>query len=185
MLLEVLPPLDWEKVGTETWGEVVRQIRKVGTGKFIAGLLSEDKEKKDEVWNSVFKTIRQPEWWKGDSEYHPVKVRAEPVSGLEKKLRDGEFVVATEVTPPLGAGTDKLITDINSVKPYVTAINFTDSSSARPKMSSIACCNVAINHKCRTNLTDCCPRYNKSRPAIGGNWHKCNGNKKYPLRNRR
>ncbi|MDO9341092.1 MAG: methylenetetrahydrofolate reductase C-terminal domain-containing protein, partial [Bacteroidales bacterium] len=31
MLLEVLPPLDWEKVGTETWGEVVRQIRKVGT----------------------------------------------------------------------------------------------------------------------------------------------------------
>jgi hypothetical protein len=35
LLLEVLPPLDWEKVGTETWGEVVRQIRKVGTGKYF------------------------------------------------------------------------------------------------------------------------------------------------------
>ena len=34
-LLEILPPLDWDKVGTETWGDVVRQIRKVGTGKFI------------------------------------------------------------------------------------------------------------------------------------------------------
>ena len=33
-LLEVFPPLDWNKVGTETWGDVVRQIRKVGTRKF-------------------------------------------------------------------------------------------------------------------------------------------------------
>ena len=27
-LLEVLPPLDWDKVGTETWGEVAGQIKK-------------------------------------------------------------------------------------------------------------------------------------------------------------
>ena len=31
MLLEVLPPLDWDKVGGETWGDVVRQVQKVGT----------------------------------------------------------------------------------------------------------------------------------------------------------
>ena len=109
-------------------------------------LLSKDKVKKTEVWDSVFKTIRQPEWWKGDSDYHPA-LSSEPVSDLEKRLRAGEFVVATEVTPPIGAGTDKLIRDIESVKPYVTAINFTDSSSARPKMSSIACCKVAIDQK--------------------------------------
>jgi 5,10-methylenetetrahydrofolate reductase len=143
-LLEVLPPLDWSKVGTETWGDVVRQIRKVGTGKFIGGIVSGDKIKKAEVWNSVFKTIRQPEWWQGDTEYHSARA-GKPVSDLERRLREGEFVVATEVTPPLGAGTDKLIRDIDSVKPYVTAINFTDSSSARPKMSSIACCKVAID----------------------------------------
>jgi methylenetetrahydrofolate reductase (NADPH) len=53
-------------------------------------------------------------------------------------------VVATEVTPPLGVGTIKLISDIKLVKPYVTAINFTDSSSARPRMSSMACSLVAI-----------------------------------------
>jgi methylenetetrahydrofolate reductase (NADPH) len=57
---------------------------------------------------------------------------------------DGKFVVATEVTPPLGASTGKLRRDIESVMPFVTAINFTDSSSARPKMSSIACSKIAV-----------------------------------------
>jgi methylenetetrahydrofolate reductase (NADPH) len=145
-LLEVLPPLDWNKVGTETWGDVVRQVRMVGTRKFIGGILSKDKEEKAKVWDSVFKTIRQPEWWQGDSDYHPA-TNEEPVSDLENRLQKGEFVVATEVTPPLGASTGKLIKSIDLVKPYVTAINFTDSSSARPRMSSNACCNVAIGLK--------------------------------------
>ena len=143
-LLEVLPPLDWSKVGTETWGDVIRQVRKAGTRKFISGIISRDPIKKSRVWDSVFKTIRQPEWWNGDAEYHPVPAH-EPVSNLERQLRKGEFVVATEVTPPQGAGTVKLIRDIDSVSPFVTAINFTDSASARPKMSSISCCRVALD----------------------------------------
>lgn len=141
-LLEVLPPLDWNKVGTETWGEVLRQVRKTGTGKFIKGLLSKDREKRDRVWDSVFRTIRQPLWWNGDSEYHSASYR-EPVSLLETRLKSGEFVVATEVTPPLSANSAKLIHEIELVKPYVTAINFTDAASANPKMSSLACCKVA------------------------------------------
>ena len=143
MLLEILPPLDWDVVGSETWGEVVRQIRKVGTTTFFKGILSENKEKKSDAWDSVFKKLRQPEWWKGDSDYHPPGYK-EPVSNLERNLRSGQFVVATEVTPPTEADASKLISDIELVKPFVTAINFTDSSSARPKMSSIACCNVSI-----------------------------------------
>jgi methylenetetrahydrofolate reductase (NADPH) len=145
-LLEVLPPLDWNKAGTETWGDVIRQIRKVGTGNFISGFISKDKVRKAKVWDTVFKTIRQPEWWQGDSDYHPAAYE-EPVSGLEKRLRSGEFIVVTEVTPPLGSKTEKLIKDIELVKPYVTAINFTDSSSAHPRMSSMACCNVALDLK--------------------------------------
>ena len=39
MLMEVLPPLDWEKVGAETWGDVVGQVKKLGTGKVVKGLL--------------------------------------------------------------------------------------------------------------------------------------------------
>lgn len=145
MLLEVLPPLDWNKVGTETWGEVLGQIRKVGTISFFKNIVSIDKEKKSRAWDSVFKTIRQPDWWHGDSEYHAPGYQ-EPVSALERRLHNGEFVVATEVTPPLNANTEKLAKDIELVKPYVTAINFTDSSSARPRMSSIVCCKVAHDH---------------------------------------
>jgi methylenetetrahydrofolate reductase (NADH) len=143
-LLEVLPPLDWNKTGTETWGDVVSQVRKISAGKFFRGIISGDRVLKSDTWDSVFKTIRQPEWWQGDSQYHP-PAHLVPVSDLERKLRAGEFVVATEITPPLGAGKDKLIRDIESVKRFVTAINFTDSSSARPKMSGVACCKVAID----------------------------------------
>jgi methylenetetrahydrofolate reductase (NADPH) len=143
MLLEVLPPLDYDKTGTETWGDVVRQVRKTGTGKFLGSLFSKDKKYKSEVWDSVFRPIRQPEWWNGDSLYHP-PLSGEPVSQLAKRLKAGEFVVATEVTPPVGASTGKLKRDIESVKPFVAAINFTDSSSARPKMSSIACSRIAV-----------------------------------------
>jgi methylenetetrahydrofolate reductase (NADPH) len=140
-LLEVLPPLDWNKVGTETWGDVVSQIRKTGTGVFLKGLLSKNKEESNKVWDSVFKTVRQPEWWKGDQEYHAPGYK-EPVTRFEEELRSGKFVVATEVTPPLSSNSQKLLRDIESVKPYVTAINFTDSSSAHPRMSSVACCNM-------------------------------------------
>jgi len=143
-LLEVLPPLDWHKTGTETWGDVIRQIRKIGTGKFIGGILSKDKKKKTEVWDSVFRTIRQPVWWQGDSDYHPA-VSGLPASDLERLLKEGAFIVATEVTPPNDTSTVKLIRDIELVKPFVSAINFTDSSSARPSMSSIACSKLAID----------------------------------------
>ncbi len=143
-LVEILPPLDWNKAGTETWGDVIRQVRKTGTGRFVKGFFLKDKVKKDEIWDSVFRTIRQPEWWAGDSEYHP-PAYPEPVSVLEKKLRKGEFVVATEVVPPLGASTEKLRRGIEIVKPFVAAINFTDASSATPKMSSLACSKVAVD----------------------------------------
>jgi len=144
MLLEILPPLDWDKVGTETWGDVARQVKKIGTGKFVSSLFTDDKKNKSEVWDSVFKTIRQPGWWNGDSNYH-APAGTEPLTLLAKKLKAGEFVVATEVTPPLGASTGKLKRDIDSVRPFVAAINFTDSSSARPRMSSIACSKVAVD----------------------------------------
>jgi methylenetetrahydrofolate reductase (NADPH) len=143
-LLEVLPPLDWNKTGTETWGDVIERVRKIGTRKVFFSLVSKDIIRNSEVWDSIFKTIRQPDWWQGDSDYHP-SVQKEPASELEKRLMEGQFVVATEVTPPQGCGTNKLISDIESVKPWTTAINFTDSSSARPKMSSIACCKVALD----------------------------------------
>jgi methylenetetrahydrofolate reductase (NADPH) len=145
-LLEVLPPLDWDKVGTETWGDVIRQVKKVGTSVFIKSLFLRDKAERSEAWESVFRPIRQPEWWNGDSEYHQPAYDV-PVSELERKLRNKEFVVTTEIIPPLNSNSERLKQNIDLVRPYVTAINFTDNSSAHPRMSSDACCKVAYDLK--------------------------------------
>jgi hypothetical protein len=142
-LLEVLPPLDWDKVGTETWGDVITQVRKVGTRKFVGGLLSRNPTDRAIAWDSVFRPVRQPEWWGGDSEYHAPKYE-EPASELERRLRAGEFVVTSEVAPPLTTATKKLNSNIELVKPYVAAINFTDCPSATPRMSSWACSTMAV-----------------------------------------
>ncbi len=145
MLLEVLPPLDWSKTGTETWSEVLRHIKKEGFTKFLHSFFTSDKVKKAEIRDKIFRPIRQPDWWKGDSDYHPALGR-EPVSDLEKRLRSGEFVITAEMTPPLSSSSDKLVKGIMSLKGSVTAINFTDSSSACPRMSSVACCKVALDN---------------------------------------
>jgi len=145
MLLEVLPPLDWDKVGTETWGDVVAQVRKVGAGRFVRGMLSKDPTTRAVTWDSVFRPVRQPDWWQGDAEYHP-PAYSEPVSELERRLKAGEFVVTCEVAPPVTTATKKLIQNIEMVKPYVAAINFTDCPSATPRMSSWACSTLAVQN---------------------------------------
>jgi methylenetetrahydrofolate reductase (NADPH) len=141
-LMEVLPPLDWDKAGTETWGDVIRQIRKTGTGEFIKGRFTRDREKRILTWQNVFRPVRQPAWWNGDSEYHP-PLRKEAASQLEKKLGDGEFIFTTEVLPPQHSKTDRLARNIHAVAPHVTAINFTDNSSSVARMSGLVCCSVA------------------------------------------
>jgi methylenetetrahydrofolate reductase (NADPH) len=144
-LLEVLPPLDWDKTGGETWGDVVVQVRKVGVKYFVTGMVNKDPAQRAFVWDSVFRPVRQPDWWQGDSEYHP-PAYSEPVSELERHLKAGEFVVTAEVSPPLTTATKKLIENIQMVKAYVTSINFTDSPSATPRMSSWACSSIAIQN---------------------------------------
>jgi methylenetetrahydrofolate reductase (NADPH) len=144
-LLEVLPPLDWDKVGTETWGDVVVQVRKMGAGKAVRGLLARNPVTRAATWDGIFRPVRQPDWWQGDSEYHAPR-EAEPVSDLERRLKAGEFVVTAEVQPPLTVSTNKLCSNVQLVKPFVTAINFTDCPSATPRMSSWACSTMAIQN---------------------------------------
>jgi len=142
MLLEVLPPLDWDKVGTESWGDVVRSIRAFGSLTFIKERFSRNKEKKHKSWEAVFQPVRQPKWWAGDSLYH-APAYEEPFSRLEEDLKSGKFVVTAEVSPPLSTATGKLKRDIEMVKELVSAVNFTDSASASPRMSSMACSKIA------------------------------------------
>jgi methylenetetrahydrofolate reductase (NADPH) len=145
LLLEVLPPLDWDKVGGETWGDVVDQVKKMGPGKVARGLLARDRVTRSVTWDGIFRPVRQPDWWLGDAEYHAPKY-SEPVSDLERRLKAGEFVVTAEVQPPMTVSTNKLCSNVTMVKPYVTAVNFTDCPSATPRMSSWACSVMAIQN---------------------------------------
>jgi methylenetetrahydrofolate reductase (NADPH) len=118
-------------------------VKKVGAGKVIGNLLSKDLAQRAQTWDGIFRPVRQPEWWNGDREYHAPRP-GEAASELERQLRAGKFVVACEVAPPLSISTHKLISNIAAVKPYVTAINFTDNASATPRMTSWACSKIAI-----------------------------------------
>lgn len=145
MLLEVMPPLDWDKTGVETWGDVVRQVQKVGVRKVFGSMMSRDVEHRAEVWDSVFYPVRQPDWWQGDAKYH-APAYEEPLSELETRLKAGEFVVTAEVAPPMSTATGKLCRNIEMVRPYVAAVNFTDNPSATPRMSSLACSTMAVQN---------------------------------------
>ena len=146
LLLEVLPPLDWEKVGQDSWRDIFRSVAKTGLRKTIGGLLSRSAETRKQTWDGIFRPVRQPDWWQGDSNYHP-PAYTEPVSELERRLTAGEFVVTSEITPPLSSTTDKLIQNIEKIKPYVTALNFTDNASATARMTSWACSQVAVDYE--------------------------------------
>ena len=143
LLLEVLPPLDWEKVGRDSWSDIFRNAGKIGVKKIASGLLSRSAQTRKQTWDDIFRPVRQPDWWQGDSKYHP-PAYSEPASDLERRLVAGEFVVTSEVTPPLSSSTGKLIHNVETIKPYVAALNFTDNQSAIPRMSSWACSQVAM-----------------------------------------
>jgi methylenetetrahydrofolate reductase (NADPH) len=145
LLLEVLPPLDWEKVGQDSWRDIFRSVGKMGVRKAVSGLLSRSAEKRTATWDGIFRPVRQPDWWQGDSLYHP-PAYTKPASDLERRLAAGEFVVTSEITPPLSSKTDKLIHNIEAAKHYITALNFTDNASAMPRMTSWACSQIAVDH---------------------------------------
>jgi methylenetetrahydrofolate reductase (NADPH) len=145
LLLEVLPPLDWEQVGKDSWSAIFKNAWNIGAKKIFTGLTSRSAETRAQTWDGIFRPVRQPGWWQGDSKYHS-PAYTDPASDLERRLRAGEFVVTCEVTPPLSSSTDKLIYNIEMVKPYVAAVNFTDNQSAMPRMTSWACSQVAMDH---------------------------------------
>ena len=146
LLLEVLPPLDWEKVGQDSWRDLFGSMAKSGITNVAAGLLSRSAATRKGTWDGIFRPVRQPDWWQGDSKYH-APAYTDPASALERRLAAGEFVVTSELTPPLSSSTHKLIQNIEATKHYVSALNFTDNASAVPRMTSWACSQIAVDHE--------------------------------------
>jgi len=141
-LMEVLPPLDWSRAGRETWLEVARKARERGLSAAAASLVR-GRAQRRAFWDPLFREIRQPWWWNGDDQPHPAPPH-QPVSSLEEKLAAGQFVVTSEVAPPLSVAPDELIRTLNLLRDYIDAANFTDSPSATARMSSLACASIAL-----------------------------------------
>ncbi len=135
-LLEINAPVDGAKVGHEQWTGMYKTWRQRGKGPNpLDFLLNRSKFKQE--WDGLFLAVRQPEWWQGDSLYHP-PAYSEPISVLEANLRTGNFVTTAEIAPPLSASPDTIFKKAAMLKPYVAAANFTDNASSTPRMSSMA-----------------------------------------------
>ncbi|KAA3647032.1 MAG: hypothetical protein DWQ07_05910 [Chloroflexi bacterium] len=142
-LLEINAPMDGDRVGRETWLEVIRVWRKRGGPKLLDYF--RDRQKFDEEREGLFREIRQPDWWQGDAEYHAPQYE-EPISQFEANLRTGAFTTVTEIAPPLTASTEIIGKKVGWLKGYVAAANFTDNASASPRMSSIASSKICMGH---------------------------------------
>ena len=100
MLLEVLPPLDWDKVGGETWGDVVHQVRKVGLCNVVKGMASRRPCHTGTDLGIGLPAGAPAGLVAGRSRIPRARRIREPVSELERRLKAGEFVVTAEVAPP-------------------------------------------------------------------------------------
>jgi methylenetetrahydrofolate reductase (NADPH) len=134
-LLEVQAPLDWNRVGRDTWRQVIRLA-------WRRGLLSPHQLGDREAWlqqvEQLFFEVRQPDWWQGDDAYHPPH-SDQPVSRLQAAFQGGEFVVTAEIAPPLSASGESVQKKADSLRPSITAGNITDNPMATARASSLAC----------------------------------------------
>jgi hypothetical protein len=141
-LLEVQAPLDWSRVGHETWGTVISEFRK-------RELLSTKQVFRKSDWSvqvdRMFAQIRQPEWWQGDDSYH-APVNSDPLSKLQAALNRGEFVITAEVKPPIGSNAARIEEQAEQLFGLVHAANVTQNPMATPRMSSLASCISLTRH---------------------------------------
>ena len=136
-LMEVFPPLDWDRVGSDQWLDLFHSFQQAGGLKAPFLQVSNTKEKRNNSYEEFLHEIRQPAWWQGDSLPHPAPDH-EPVSNLETKLNQGNFVITAEVAPPISASSTELVKKFDMLRGFVDAVNFTDNPSATSRMSPLA-----------------------------------------------
>lgn len=63
---------------------------------------------------------------------------------FKESLKNGQFVVTSEVGPPKGVNIDKCLNDAESIRARVTAFNVTDLQSAVMRFGSLAACRLLL-----------------------------------------
>lgn len=142
LLLENNAPLDGDRVGRETWLDLINTWRKYEHSPKFTEFFS-NREKFNEDWDNVFRAVRQPDWWQGDSEYHAPAYEGSN-SLLEANLKTGEFTCTAEIAPPLSVAPHIINKKVGWLKDYVPAANFTDNASASARMGSVASSKICL-----------------------------------------
>ncbi len=141
-LLEINAPLDGDRVGRETWIDLFQSFREFEDSPKLKDFFS-NREKFNENWDSAFRSVRQPDWWQGDSEYHP-PAYDKPVTLLEANLESGQFTCTAEIAPPLSVSPHVISKKVGWLNDYVAAANFTDNASASARMGSLASSKICL-----------------------------------------
>jgi len=68
------------------------------------------------------------------------------VSGLQQKLRGGNFVVTTEVSPPVSADIAEFIAKALPLKGLATAVNVTDGAGAKTHLSTLVASHFLLQN---------------------------------------
>ena len=137
-LLEVFPPLDWDKTGTSALRDVYTKIADHGFIKTANAVVRSSPSQRNEKWDRFFKEIRQPDWWHGDAQPHFAPAHT-PVSQFEQALISGKFVLTCEITPPNMCDFSSLDSKFQELVGWVDGVNITDGASAVPRVSPFAC----------------------------------------------
>src|SRR5499427_1736191 len=69
-----------------------------------------------------------------------------PISELQRRLRDGSFVVTAELSPPVSSDPSEFIERALAMRGLVTAINVTDGAGSRAHMSSLAAAHFLVRN---------------------------------------
>lgn len=137
-LLEVQAPLDWTRVGRETWSPVIGKAWRQG---LLSRRQNGEYSTLGEAVEHIFYAVRQPDWWQGDDRYHPPALE-KPVSGLQAALERGEFVITAEIAPPRGADLGVFLENSSRQRGLIHGANVTQNPMANPRMSGLACCEL-------------------------------------------
>jgi methylenetetrahydrofolate reductase (NADPH) len=68
------------------------------------------------------------------------------VSGLQKRLRDGAFVVTAELSPPVSTDPSEFVERALALRGLVTAVNVTDGAGSKAHMSSLAAAHFLVRN---------------------------------------
>lgn len=143
-LLEINAPLSGDRLGCEMLLNHYQLWRKRKQGPRLRDLLAARAEF-DREWKAFRYELRQPDWWQGDSRYHPPGY-TEPLSQLEAVLRSGRFAISVEVAPPMEASGERITRIAQRLQKKVTTANFTDNPLGVPRMSGLACALYSLKN---------------------------------------